>query len=549
MTAEQRTIPEQTPDNRDVRRQQIEQLYSHAGTSIAGSLAAAILLFAVFLSISPVPILATWMGIYVIVIGARFWMVRSYFSSSNRHEHIARWYLLFLCTLTLVGALWGISGLVLIPADIDPTTALVYSSIAALFASVVATAALASYAVKLSACISFVTVCLLPMGIVFTFFSEDLKRTIGLMVSILLIFLILMSIRLNRTILGWIQISIEHNELLSELEQEHFSIKNVNEELRHELSQREIIEEELRHEKEKAERLADQLRALSSRDGLTGIANRRHFDEFVEREWGRSQRNKKPLSLLLCDIDYFKNYNDVYGHQKGDQCLKQIAQTLNSKSRRGSDLCARYGGEEFAVVLAETNADAALQLAESMRDAIEQLKIPHCASEAGSRVTMSFGVATITPGPESSIMELIQMADTALYNAKVSGRNTVVSADTKFEHTESNFEKIELNKWNADSDGELSSEMVRKKFHDMGFRCHLQSYDPDTTMGTHASMRDEIHAVIEGQLSIRIEDKQYILDPGDYISLPKGLTRRTMVCGDESVRVIVAIRADQAGHE
>lgn len=549
MTTERITQAEQPDSHQDTNAEQIELLYTHAGTSMAASAAAAIILVAIFQSITPMPVLAAWLGSYIAVIGMRWILLRSYFSSPDRRQHPERWHIMFVITLAMIGLLWGLTGLLLVPAGTDAATAIVYSSIAALFASVVATAALASYVVKLSACVTLILTCLLPMSFSFTFFSEDLKRTIGLMITVLLVFLLLLASKLNRTVLGWIKISIEHGDLLKQLEAEHSNVKHVNEELRTELSQRRLMEEELRAEKEKAERLAEQLRALSSRDGLTGIANRRHLDEFITREWNRTLRNQQPLSLVLGDIDYFKNYNDVYGHQKGDHCLKQIAETLNNLSRRSGDLCARYGGEEFAIVLAETEAAAAFQLAESMRMAVEALKIPHCASEASTRVTMSFGVATMTPDQETNVIQLIQMADAALYQAKAGGRNTVASADNGIELPDNGFGSMELNRWDSLIDGELTVDAVREKFNSMGFRCHLQHYEPDTTMGTHASMRDEIHTVIEGELSIRIEDQQYILQPGDYILLPKGLTRRTMVPGNEPVQVVIAFRSDQPPHD
>lgn len=170
----------------------------------------------------------------------------------------------------------------------------------------------------------------------------------------------------------------------------------------------------------------DILENLSSRDGLTGIANRRRFDEFFEQEWWRAKRKKTQLSLILMDIDHFKQYNDNYGHLAGDDCLKQIALTLDNQLKRPTDLIARYGGEEFVCILPDTDNKGALQIAKQFMKSISDLKIPHSYSNAADHVTISLGVATITPSNSSlSKEELIKVADKNLYEAKANGRNQV----------------------------------------------------------------------------------------------------------------------------
>lgn len=167
------------------------------------------------------------------------------------------------------------------------------------------------------------------------------------------------------------------------------------------------------------------LKLLSSLDGLTNIANRRRFDEFLEREWRRALRDENHISLIMVDIDYFKKYNDGYGHQAGDDCLKKVAGALAKDVKRPGDLVARYGGEEFAVVLSNTEAATAKNIAEKLRSNIESMGVPHDHSEAGKVVTLSIGVASVVPSRDSSPGELIEAADKALYKAKHNGRNRV----------------------------------------------------------------------------------------------------------------------------
>lgn len=169
------------------------------------------------------------------------------------------------------------------------------------------------------------------------------------------------------------------------------------------------------------------LKQLSFLDGLTQIANRRYFDDVLDKEWFRSLRGGQTISLLVVDIDHFKAYNDTYGHLKGDECLKTVAKTLKDIVKRPGDLAARFGGEEFVVLLPETNLEGACYVAEKIKAAIENLGIPHINSKVAPHVTVSIGVASTMPREEISPEDLIQASDQALYKAKNSGRNRVAS--------------------------------------------------------------------------------------------------------------------------
>jgi two-component system chemotaxis family response regulator WspR len=171
-----------------------------------------------------------------------------------------------------------------------------------------------------------------------------------------------------------------------------------------------------------------ELQKLAALDALTGIANRRRYDETLYLEWQRAQRERAQLSLMLCDVDHFKSYNDSYGHLAGDLCLKKVAAVLTEHLKRPADLAARYGGEEFAIILPETDLAGALIVAESCRRHLEQLGIDNPRAAGSNVVTMSIGVATVVPSPASSVERLLEQADQALYAAKRAGRNRVLSA-------------------------------------------------------------------------------------------------------------------------
>ncbi|MGL5075717.1 MAG: diguanylate cyclase, partial [Waterburya sp.] len=173
------------------------------------------------------------------------------------------------------------------------------------------------------------------------------------------------------------------------------------------------------------EQANQELEKLAVLDGLTKIANRRKFDQYLEGEWKRLTRERSPLSLILCDIDYFKLYNDTYGHQAGDRCLQKVAQAISKVIKRPADLVARYGGEEFAVILPNTDAGGAKYLARQIRLQIEALKIPHINSKVDLYVTLSLGVASCIPNGGLGFYALVAAADKGLYQAKELGRNQV----------------------------------------------------------------------------------------------------------------------------
>ena len=170
------------------------------------------------------------------------------------------------------------------------------------------------------------------------------------------------------------------------------------------------------------------LKEQSSQDSLTGIPNRRSFDAAFEQEWHHAARTGKPLALIMADVDHFKRYNDTYGHQRGDECLKAVASALRTAARRKVDLVARYGGEEFAMLLPDTPAVSALLVAGRLLESVRALRLPHQSSPTSDHVTMSLGVCSTVPRETLESHELVKVTDRALYEAKSKGRNQAVLA-------------------------------------------------------------------------------------------------------------------------
>lgn len=172
--------------------------------------------------------------------------------------------------------------------------------------------------------------------------------------------------------------------------------------------------------------LQKKLEEFSFKDGLTGVANRRMFDSILEAEWLNARRNSQPLSIIMLDIDYFKQYNDHYGHVQGDDCLKRVAQVLNGAATRARDFFARFGGEEFVIILPETDDLSARKIAERCHQLIFKEQISHAKSEVSQILTVSIGVDTLIPASDEGALSFIHQADSRLYQAKQTGRNRIV---------------------------------------------------------------------------------------------------------------------------
>ena len=231
-------------------------------------------------------------------------------------------------------------------------------------------------------------------------------------------------------------ISVRFSKAYQTIDTQRAKLERTNEAYQSEIETRRAAEQEvLKHQnhleelvKERTEELEEaneQLQELTRVDGLTGIANRRRLDEDLDREWKRMMREKRPLSVILCDIDHFKFYNDTYGHQQGDECLAKVAVAIKRSVNRPGDLAARYGGEEFCIVLPETIATGAKQIAELVRQNVLGLQIEHKSSKVMPFVTLSLGVATVVPDVDSEPGDLLEAADKGLYQAKENGRNRV----------------------------------------------------------------------------------------------------------------------------
>lgn len=330
----------------------------------------------------------------------------------------------FSLSLVLHGFAWSAALFLFAPHDALAQRAAVLMWIAGTASWVVA-----AYTFLIEAVLGFLILQILPTSVYLLLSPDRVWQLAAVAAFTFLPAMAMVALRNYVLLMSGYMTRIEKEALADALTAEKRAVEELNANLEADIRRRRAVEADLREAKDRAEELAQALERLSSLDGLTGIANRRRFDQMLEREWQRAARDRRPLALVMCDIDYFKQYNDRYGHQAGDACLRQLATLLESGMRRGGDLAARYGGEEFAVLLPGTELDNAYALADTLREKLQRLGIPHDASDIADVLTASFGVAAVVPVPGGEPAQLVRAADDALYRAKHAGRNRVVAAD------------------------------------------------------------------------------------------------------------------------
>ncbi len=390
-----------TDVNRDIAFEQYALFIDNVRASNLPTLLVGVLFAAFYFHFSGLTVAWAWWAALAVIVGWRWLLLRGEQRASNARLGMD-------LTMAATGLLWG-GAPVLVVWLVDDVAAFT----ALLLSAGIAIAAFGSYGMDTRATV-LVTV---PIGLSIIAVSivsgNPAYYTISVALPLLYTHQFFVITRSRRVLANQIRLRVENNLLVTELSA-HAEKTSA------ELDRRMETERVLRASRDRAER-------MSATDGMTAIANRRYFDKRLKSEISRAFRDRTNLSLVICDIDFFKQFNDLYGHQKGDECLKAFARVLESYCRRGGDLAARIGGEEFALLLPNTEHGAAMKLAEQARAAFDELAVPHAGSKVADNATASFGVATSMPDSLEAGEELLGNADRALYQAKDKGRNRVVS--------------------------------------------------------------------------------------------------------------------------
>ena len=373
-------LPQPAASDADVRAAQLEQLVAHGVMASLGATAAAAVAAVALMSVVDRITLFAWLGAVALVQLVRLVAVAAYRRVTKRKDQVARWTRIHVLLVVVSAVAFGVGPIVIWPAEplhqlIIPITIGGLSAFAA-----------SAYAAVRGAALAYPIITLTPVAARLFATGTQTHVLLGCLVLAYLAVQVRMSLVMHAAALQTLRVGFVNRALVEELSQ------------------------------------------LVRRDALTGIANRRQFEEALTREWQRARRNGEPLAVLVLDIDHFKDFNDDHGHAAGDDCLRKVATALQGTLRLGTDVVCRYGGEEFAAILAGATAEQATVTAERLRAAVRALAIPHARSPVAPIITISAGVASQVPSASDRAEELVKSADVALYAAKRGGRDRVETA-------------------------------------------------------------------------------------------------------------------------
>ncbi len=370
----------------------LELMFSQATSALVSSgIACLVLLYTFWDKASPKLMLA-WVMVFCFVAIYRVRLKSSFLNSSESDKNHRSWFVKLGVTIFLTGVLWGALILYLMMYAQGFAAAILFANFALLLAGSVTV-----YAMSMPIFVMFSVPMVLPPLV---YLVMDTNQDSWMLAAVCL---------------GWYLFMVSTARRFGEFAARSFGYEYEN---------RGLVAE-LEEQNRRAEVLAQELMVLSNTDSLTGVYNRRYLDECIASELSRAHRTDGALSLLMCDVDFFKRYNDSLGHVEGDKCLTVVANILTESARGGTDVVARYGGEEFAVVLANTEAVQAKVFAERLRKAVAEKQIPHPDSDVSEFLTISIGVSSLCDIECDTSSDLIRRADKALYRAKARGRNLV----------------------------------------------------------------------------------------------------------------------------
>jgi len=405
-----------------IKARRLEILFQESHTSLLFPPVLAVSMAYVFREQLTITSMIAWLSIFLLVTGMRLYSAHIFVHSENASSNLEYWFSWHIFGVIISGIIWG--GFILLLAKSADST---YLTLVAVCAAGLCAGAAVVYSFSFLSYVMFTIPVLTPIGIFLVAQEYPTVNALGYFNFLFLITMIIISWRLNKITTHSLYLQLENQELLTALETEKRQVIGTNKKLEEDIKSRIQTEARLLYEKKIAENISKELKIISTHDSLTGINNRRRFDEALYDEWYRASRLLNPLSLIMCDIDKFKEYNDTHGHLEGDECLIRIAHLIEDSARRAGDMAARFGGEEFTIILPDTGPKQAKEIAEQIRMAIVDLALPHSTSSVANIITASFGVCTKAPDKDASPETLIECADKAMYLAKKQGRNKVVS--------------------------------------------------------------------------------------------------------------------------
>ena len=337
-------------------------------------------------------------------------------------------------------------------------------------------------------------------------------------------------------------LAAERSELGVRLESQRTELEKLRVGLKTNLESRENLEESLRAKvadvdllEGKVQALSDTLQRVSPMDPLSGLLNAEHLQARVDEEWARMLRDQKPITLLYLELDDIESFKDSYGAQAWESCIKKVAAIIARQGRRPGDCAGRILGAKFAMLLPGAGMKNGIGIAERIKKQIVMLNISNLNSQVHGMVTGSLGVATMIPSAESSVTELQNRTDGALYEARFRGGNGVVQYRS--------MAAVRLERWDHNAEGEFSTEGLVRKLSLWGYKPHKKVYEPGTCLPDRRAQIDTVDAVVQGQLRVSLDGETQVLRPGDCLFIPKGLLTSAEVVSQTSVICIEGEKA------
>lgn len=520
----------------NVRGRQLERLLREGTVESRIGLAGLALAVLALLEAVPSLPLFGWAGVTAATYVARFVLIASYRRASSASQLQPHWHALFVGSVVATALAWGsMAAWVAATHGLAPSEPLLLLAIAVTIATVTLLAG------SLPCALASTLGTLLPP--VFGLLMHGTRNALGVAVALVFAGIVaLLGARVLRQRMWEASMLLGENEQLrGYLDQRRDQIEKLNVELKTTQGKREQVELSLRRNaadlglvQGKAKALAETLARISPLDQVTGLENRRQFDQTFDSEWRRAARDGKPVSLLLVDVDEFEPYVQTYGRAAADSLLKRLGQTLKGFGRRAGDVAGRYDESKLALVLPGCDARNARQIAERMRLRIESQHMPHTAARGRSSVTVHVGVAMLKPTRTMLSAELVKRVEAALYEARFQGGNRVVLHQP--------LNKLRLERWDQAIDGLLSEQSLIQKLLVWGHDTHRELLQPGASIEARLLPDELVLATLGGELRIEVEGHTMTLKPGDCVFVPAGVEAGMDVVGAKPVLMFTAAR-------
>ncbi len=516
---------------------QLDRLFQYGYLDcIAGVLGALILVTAGWIFGAPKAALA--LAVAPLVVSIVRWIVAlSYNRSAPPSSALHQWAIIFNTGVVIGAISWGATAAYFIYLDILPAAAVACSVAAMMTLCVVAL-----YAGSLSITLIFGALAMAPAAVMAAVRADSS----GALMCAALISTFIVATLAARVVKQLVWLSViaqsENEQLVGHLDQRRTQVEKLNVALKTNTDKREQAEITLRRTaadlglvQGKAKALADTLERVSPVCQVTGLANRKHFDQQLNSEWRRATREKKPMSLVIIEMDEFEEYVNAYGRQSADALLKRIGKSIKGFGRRSGDLAGRYDDAKLALLLPGCDARNAARMSEALRKRVQSNKIAHAGAKNRDILTLHIGVATIKPSRTLPHSEIQKRADAALYEARFQGGNKVIAYKP--------LSKLKLERWDKPNDGPLSEQAMTQKLLVWGYDTAKEILRPGEKPREQVSEDDTVIAILTGELLIDVEGHTMAISAGDSIFVPQGIALLLQASGERPVVKFTATKS------